>query len=415
MLNRLMLVPALLVMHALAACGGGEDAPASAEVFTRDSAGVRIVESPGPAWDQAAAWRLSEAPFLDVGELDGPEETQFFRVSAGTRLTDGSFVVGSSGSHDLRRFTAEGEHLWTVGGEGEGPGEFVGLTEVVAGPGDTIVTYDFRQRRFSRFAPDGTFIDSRPLDGPSESGFGFVETLMPDGSAVFTWREFDRDGGPPAEGEVSRDTINIHAVEPGRDGSVELGRFPGAETVVLQSGETEGGFTIAISSTPFGRSTQVAGGTSGIWLGDTDRFEIRQYDTAGDLLMVARRSWEPVAVDDALLERATDEELAEADDDEDRRRIRRRWESVPTPETLPAFEAIQVDRGGNVWVQQFEVPGEPERTWSVFDRDGAWLGDVAFPDRFRPLEIGDDYVLGRFGDELDVEHIQLWELIKPAG
>ncbi|MCL7971568.1 MAG: hypothetical protein M8866_05650 [marine benthic group bacterium] len=415
MQNRLMLVPALSLMLAGAACGGSEDAPVSAEAVTRDSAGVRIVESPGPVWDQATAWRLSEEPSLDVGRLDGPEETQFFRVSAGTRLSDGSFVLGSFGSHDLRRFTADGAHLWTVGREGEGPGEFVGLTEVVAGAGDTIITYDFRQRRFSRFAPDGTFLDSRPLDGPSESGFGFVETLMPDGSAVFTWREFDQDDGPPSEGEVSRDTINIHLVEPGRESSVELGTFPGAETVVLQSGESDGGFMIAIGATPFGRSTQVAGGTSGVWLGDTDRFEIHRYDAGGDLRTVARRSWEPVVVDDALVQRATDEELAEADDDDDRRRIRRRWESVPTPETLPAFQALQVDRVGNVWVQQFEVPGAPERTWSVFDRAGTWLGDVAFPDRFRPLEIGDDYVLGRFGDELDVEHIQLWKLIKPAG
>ncbi len=76
---------------------------------------------------------------------------------------------------------------------------------------------------------------------------------------------------------------------------------------------------------------------------------------------------------------------------------------------------MQVDRLGNVWVQQFEIPGSPSRTWSVFGADGEWLGDVDVPDRFRPLEIGDDYVLGRYGDELDVEHIQLWELVKPQG
>jgi hypothetical protein len=415
MSNRLMLVPTLFMVLVPAACGRDEDAPAQVEAVTRDSAGVQIVESPAPVWDQATAWRLAESPVLDIGRLDGPDETQFFRVSSGTRLSDGSFVLGGFGSHDLRRFTAEGEHLWTVGREGEGPGEFMGLTEVVTGPGDTIITFDFRQRRFSRFSPDGIFVDSHPLHGPSDSGFGFVESLMPNGSAVFRWREFDRGGGPRSEGEVSRDTIDIHVVEPGSDRSVELGTFPGAETVVLQSGEIEGGFTITTSSTPFGRSTEVAGGASGVWLGDTDRFEVRRYDTGGSLLTIARRAWEPVVVDDALVERAMDEELGEADDDDDRRRIRKRWESVPTPETLPAFEAIQVDRLGNVWVQQFEIPGMPERIWSVFDADGRWLGDVVFPDRFRPLEIGDDYVLGRFGDEMDVEHIQIWELVKPAG
>lgn len=402
----------LVATVSLNACGEtpAPDAPTSS---VRDSAGIHIVESAGPAWTQESGWRLGEAPELDIGRLDGPDETQFFQVIAGTRLADGSFVLGSRGSHDLRRFTAGGEHLWTVGREGEGPGEFVGLMQVIAGEGDTILTYDFRQRRFSRFAPDGTFVDSRPLDGPSDSGFGFVEQLLPDGSAVFTWREFDRDAGPPAEGEVTRDTMSVHIQGPAEGDVVQLGKFAGPEMVVLQSGETEGGFTIAIGSAPFGRSTEVAGGPAGVWVGDTERFEIRRYVEGGRLETIARRSFDPVAVDDALIQRAMAEELENADEDR-RQGVRRRWESVPVPPTLPAYEEILVDRMGNLWVQLFEVPGAPERIWSVFDADAAWLGDVVFPDRFRPLEIGDDYVLGRFGDELDVEHIQIWELLKPA-
>lgn len=397
----------------LNACG---EAPAP-EVPTssvRDSAGIQIVESAGPVWREESGWRLADTPTLDIGRLDGPDEMQFFQVTAGALLSDGSFVLGSFGSHDLRRFSAGGEHLWTVGREGEGPGEFTGLMQVVATAGDTLLTYDFRQRRISRFAPDGTFLDARPLDAPSESGFAFVERLLPDGSAVFTWREFNRDGGLPAEGEVSRDTLSIHVLGAHGDSARELGRFAGPETVVLRAGESNGGFNIAIGSTPFGRSTQVTGGSSAIWLGDTERFEIWRYDLDGQLRAIVRRSFEPVVVDDALVERAMAEELEDADDDQ-QQMVRRRWESVPLPETLPAYETLSVDRTGNLWVQLFEVPGNPERTWSVFTADGAWLGDVVFPDRFRPLEIGDDYVLGRFGDDLDVEHVQVWPLIKPAG
>ena len=388
--------------------------PAAQGPVTRDSAGVRITENLAPAWAGGSGWRLGEAPLLDIGRLDGPDETQFFQVSSGARLSDGSFVLGSFGSHDLRRFSAEGEHIWTVGREGEGPGEFTGLMQVVAGPGDTILTYDFRQRRISRFAPDGRFLDARPLEVPGESGFAFVETLLPDGSAVFTWREFSRDRELPAEGEVSRDTLGIHVLDAAGDSARELGRFPGPEMVVLRAGETEGGFNIAIGSTPFGRSTETAGGSAAIWVGETDRFEIRRYGLDGQLDGIVRRAFDPIIVDDALVQTAMAEELEDADDDQ-RQAIRRRWESVQVPPTLPAFEALRVDRVGNLWVQSFEIPGAPERMWSVFTRDGAWLGDVAFPDRFRPLEIGDDYVVGRFGDDLDVEHVQIWELVKPAG
>jgi hypothetical protein len=128
-----------------------------------------------------------------------------------------------------------------------------------------------------------------------------------------------------------------------------------------------------------------------------------------------RRAFEPVVVDDAMIGRAMVEEMENADDDNERRMIRRRWEDIPIPATLPAYEALTVDRLGNLWVQLFEVPGERERIWSVFTREGEWLGDVTFPVRIRPLEIGDKYVIGRYGDELDVEHIQIWELVKPAG
>lgn len=411
-MRRLQLLSFVFLALVASACSGSERRPAT-EASVRDSAGIRIVDNAGPAWSESSAWRLAEAPSLDLGRLDGPAETQFFQVGSGARLSDGSFVLGSFGSHDLRRFAADGTHLWTVGREGEGPGEFAGLVQVAAGAGDTILTYDFRQRRISRFAPDGTFLDSRPLEGPTDAGFAFVEELLSDGSAVFTFREFGQNDGPPTEGEVSRDTLGVWVAGPGADAR-ELGRFPGPEMVVLQSGQTEGGFTISIGGTPFGRSTEVTGGPSGVWIGDTERFEIRRYGFDGGLEQIVRRAFDPVMVDDALIERALDEELEDAEDDNDRRAARRRWENTPVPETLPAFESLLVDRDGNLWAQSFEVPGAPERTWSVFTPEGRWLGEIRFPDRFRPLEIGVDYVLGRFGDELDVEHIQLWELVKPA-
>ena len=404
----------LSVVMLLAACTETAD-PGGATSVARDSAGVRIVESAAPAWSDESSWRLSDAPLLDIGRLEGPDATQFFQVSAGTRLSDGSFVLGSFGSHDLRRFTADGVHLWTVGREGEGPGEFAGLMQVAAGPGDTILTYDFRQRRISRFGPDGTFLDARPLEGPSEGGFAFVESLLPDGRTVFTFRVFGGADGPPPEGEIRRDTIGVHVSGLPGDSTRELGRFPGPEMVVLNSGETEGGFSMTISSPAFGRSTEIAAGSSEVWVGDTDRFEIRRYALDGRLEAIVRRTYEPPVVDDALVGRAMEEELRGADDDNERRMIRRRWEEIPLPSTLPAYESLAVDREGNLWVQQYEIPGAPERIWSVFSADGVWLGDVKFPDRFRPLEIGDDYVLGRFGDELDVEHVQIWELVKPVG
>lgn len=394
----------------LASCGKPAD-PEPTAATVRDSAGVTIVENQTPAWSSGAEWHLGDEPLLDIGRLDGPDETQFFRVSSGTRLTDGSFVVGSFGSHDLRRFASDGSHLWTVGREGDGPGEFRGLTLVVSLPGDTLLTYDFRQRRISRFSPDGNLVDARPLEGNVEDGFAFVESLLPDGRAVYTLRVFGgSEGGPPPEGEVRRDTVGVHIAGLPGEPVADVGRFPGPEMVVLQASESN----ITISSPAFGRSTEIAADLDGVWIGDTETYEIRRYRLDGSLRSIVRRAHEPVTVDDVLIRDAMREELEGADSDPERRMIRKRWEEVPVPPTLPAYDALAVDRLDNLWVRGYVVSGSQERTWSVFSTDGTWLGDVAFPDRFTPLEIGDDYVLGRFSDELDVQHAQLWELVKPG-
>ena len=50
---------------------------------------------------------------------------------------------------------------------------------------------------------------------------------------------------------------------------------------------------------------------------------------------------------------------------------------------------------------------------SVFDRRGIWLGDVTLPAGLTVYEIGSYYVLGSWQDEIEVEHVRLYELVKP--
>ena len=84
------------------------------------------------------------------------------------------------------------------------------------------------------------------------------------------------------------------------------------------------------------------------------------------------------------------------------------------PESHPAFGRIYVDLPGNLWVLRTSpdrVPADPE-PWDVFDPEGVWLGAVALPARFTMREIGDDYVAGVWRDELDVEYVRVYRLLK---
>ena len=92
-----------------------------------------------------------------------------------------------------------------------------------------------------------------------------------------------------------------------------------------------------------------------------------------------------------------------------------RWlRDMPMTAHFPVYTEFQIDPGGNLWMRRFLPPGRTQPFWSVFGPDGGYLGEVTTPPDFTVLEIGDDYVLGIHRDELDVQRVQLYELLKPS-
>jgi hypothetical protein len=61
-------------------------------------------------------------------------------------------------------------------------------------------------------------------------------------------------------------------------------------------------------------------------------------------------------------------------------------------------------------VLDYAHPGSDERRWTVFSPEGRALGSVVTPPGLRVLEIGRDYVLGVWQDELDVEYVRMHRL-----
>ena len=75
------------------------------------------------------------------------------------------------------------------------------------------------------------------------------------------------------------------------------------------------------------------------------------------------------------------------------------------------------DRTGHLWVEEYELAGEEMDgvLWTVFDPDGHVLGFVETPEELTIYEIGEDYLLGRVVDELEVDYVQLWALERVGG
>jgi hypothetical protein len=77
---------------------------------------------------------------------------------------------------------------------------------------------------------------------------------------------------------------------------------------------------------------------------------------------------------------------------------------------------MKTDDAGNLWVQEYGLTQDDRPLdWSVFDRAGRFLGEVEMPAGFGVHQIGDDFVLGRWTDELEVEYILMYGIVKPGG
>jgi hypothetical protein len=398
----------------LPACG--DEARRTSGPVVRDSAGIRIVENHEPTWTEGQAWRLSEEPVSDIGGLEGDPNYELFRVWSAVRLQNGRIVIANSGTTELRFFDANGAYLAASGGEGGGPGEFGSLSWVQAFGTDSLVAYDVMRGRLLIHDSDGRFvrtITTEPLQG---GWFARVQGAFADG----TWlARRDGDFGPDTPKGIIRPEVELFRYSANGQTAESVGTFLGTELYIQPL--PSGGITML---TPlFGRSSEFAVYGHRFYVAVNDTYEIKIYETDGKLETIIRRDAPPLEVtseDAELFDRHRDR-IDRIRSPDLRRLIRRAYEEMAVPATMPAFGSatraripwLRIDNLNHLWLPEYNRPGETVPQWTVFDPAGVLLGTLRFPERFEPLQIGDDFVLGKWQDELDVEHVQLYELVKP--
>jgi hypothetical protein len=85
---------------------------------------------------------------------------------------------------------------------------------------------------------------------------------------------------------------------------------------------------------------------------------------------------------------------------------------MPIPSEMPAYNGAVADLEGNLWVRDYQADGTTVSTWALFDPDGVFLGTVEIPPDLRVRQIGSDYILGTWKDDLDVAYVRMHRLVK---
>lgn len=399
--------------------------------------GCREPERPGQAAAEIAEFRLTEEPIVSIGVVEGGKAYQLFRVRSAFQLRNGTVVVANNGTSELRFYDQLGQHLRTVGRQGQGPGEFENLRYAGALRGDTIATWDIGQRRVSYFDSDGDLVHDFTVDltdhvvqvgawsipahpvemVAQEDGLLLFQAAAPMRMLSGLRPDGTYDPGSVAPDGVYRVAFSLFSVD--RSGSVvrTLGPVP-ADEWFLSGGIWQYQF--------FGHRFYMAGGREMFVVGSGKPYAFRVTSGHDDFRLVETGIPEraiPVDVWQQRLERAILSSFPPA-------RIAR-VRAMPRPETMPAYSALLVDDEDRVWVQEFDADrstrvvsyivgvapdpssesAQPQR-WSIFDSDGLRIGSIELPPNVRITHISRGRVTVVVQDELGVERVQVFSLAR---
>lgn len=271
----------------------------------------------------------------------------------------------------------------TMGGEGEGPGEFsmpwqAGL---VATP-DGFATWAGARYRLARYSPDGELAEESSLRADSfrqvlrepDGEFGQVAGqvaqlllmasppellgVLADGAPVF-WRSDTRGVGP--EG-LSRNTGAVFEYLP-NDSLDVMFEFPTAEihTVRPRPGRNSPQRVL------FGHDTHVAMTSTGVVVADTQAEEIVVRARDGGVLWTI-----PMPGERVVVTREQVEAKAAGSSPEIPASLRasfgRRGAPAPHNPVAPPIDAVMTDRDGRVWVRDYVLPGAGTQRWTTWER-----------------------------------------------
>ncbi len=395
----------------LAACGDNAELPPNPTQMT-DSAGIEIVTS---APIDAVYATVAPEPVLSIGVLNGPDELMFGRIATVALDGAGNVIVADRQSNEIRVFGPEGAHLHTLGGVGEGPGEFEQLEGAWPTPGGTIVAVDNQAGRITRFGPDGELLGAEAF---MDAGlFRSIGLAGPD--AVLTQ---GRSFSPPTPGTSVEEFMSSimgggpeHILRHSLSGELIDTVATVSEPVTQVSSRGSGNdVSIAIMAVPFSpEPAAIAAADGRVAVTEGRRYEFRIHDPSGALARIVRLDEEPTPRTDAHLEAWVRGRIATNGEPIDENVVRAamgRYGAMDLPDRLPAWSHLFFADDGEIWALRFMIRGADFRRWDVFGADGGHRGQVTVPSNLFIQQIGGGRLVVGASDELGVHRAQLYEL-----
>lgn len=396
-------IPGLALALVLIGCDASREANIP-RVQERDSAGVAIVESPGPVWSTEARWTIGE-PAMSIGAVDGAAPEYLLSGVRGiVELGDGRIVVADGGSSTLRWYDPSGVFLMDRGGSGEGPGEFGRMGSMVRTTGDSLIVTDGALSRATVFTSEGALVRTVAIEGIAVPG---PAHHLADGALVVGSTGFSSSQLTGQEEGLYRTSEPLIRIRPDVGVIDTLGMFPGPEIYFRAR---------SFGYHPFSRGFYYGTAAGHLFVAAAEGFVVDVYGDDGRHLRSIRAPEVELTLTDEQIDAYKDEALRLAAERGGGMESSTRSElaDMAFPEQRPAYGRMVVSDDA-IWLEQHAggVPATVNR-WAVFGHDGAFRGTAELPAEFRLHSVRKDRLLGSWRDALGVEYMRLHPLMEAA-
>ena len=375
------------------ACDPGDAGREAAQTVLEvtDSGGVRTVHL--GSLNALSATRITP----DLVASTREQGIELFNATMALFLDGGGLAVANAGAMEVLLLTGDGSLARRVGGQGEGPGEFMAVTSLIKTPAGFLV-YDARLGRINEFTEEGDFVTSAALSSQSRVADLKPLARSPGGEMLAilgALRVFsDRD-------EVRRDITPL-LVFRGSDAAPDT-------LELLPAKEWSYSVTEIMSfrnETAFGRDAVAFGFEDRAIIGDTDSLDLSVRLADGRVTRRIRGGAGERRVSADEMRAWKDAQLAELGPDPPEPLVTA-IEGIHT-ETYPAFATALLGPDEVVWVGLQSRWGDTERTWLIVQPDGQLRGNIQLPAEAIVLAVDVQRFAVQQRDALDVEDIQVY-------
>lgn len=391
----------------LSGCDGGDRPASDGPVSTDQEADPRRPN--GRAGQPFGEMLVGDSALLAVGVLglarDSLAEYIFSGIQGAKRLSDGGIVVADAGSKQVRRFDADGKHLWSTGQRGEGPGDFQDVRLLRGCTNDSVITvFDVQLNRVTELDGDGAFRRSWLPRSP-EGGMPYSDLVCGFGGISAFTRFEDVSTYDANAGDHYRWIVDLygHRAEPDTSWLVRTA-IPGPDRTRYRSSD---------GPRTWGRRPVLGADAGGIWLGVADAYEVERIDWSGRTVRLIRWSGPPLAVEQDNIDAWKDRYVRGYESSPERLQefLDLDWPRIQRdlPSRFPAYSGFVALDDGTLWVKGFERPGETKE-WYVFNRDGDWTYRLEEPQGVEILDIAPTAVLAVVWRAGGVETLEVREL-----